>query len=59
MKGLIMDTFCIECGWVGTIEELATIEVNAVSEDGNPISYPCCPVCGSLEGILPIEYRRV
>ena len=54
-----MDTFCIECGWVGTVEELATIEVDAASEDGNPISYPCCPACGSLEGILPIEYRRV
>ena len=49
--------YCWKCGWEGTNDELGVLQVDAVDEDGNWIDYPCCPQCGSLEGILPIEYK--
>lgn len=47
--------YCYKCGWVGTLNQLDMLEVDAIDEDGNDIRYSCCPVCGSLEGIMPFE----
>lgn len=50
--------YCYKCGWLGTIDQLDMLEVDALDEDGNEISYPRCPKCGSLEGIVRINGRR-
>lgn len=49
--------YCYKCGWIGKLDQLGALEVDAKDEDGNDINYWCCPECGSLEGIMPFEER--
>ena len=46
---------CSYCGWEGVSSELDAVQTDAMDEDGNYLDYPCCPDCGSIEGVMEIE----
>lgn len=53
-----VEIYCSKCGWHGNSKTVDRLRTDAKDEMGYFIDYYQCPECGSVDGLLPIEFKE-